>query len=271
MNINDNVQTDYVSYSENPSSSFSLRACPDGISSSSSIKPSITCKHSCSNKNTLKCTCKKPPVCTCRKGEVQSSCSEDDRKRLSTPVEKLYGSEIDPSRLSVTSKSEDNLCPYSGETRTKFGQSGKIIFISYTDDVKQDVIKIAGKLKRLGHTVNTDLNKGSFVSAKNQGYVSEQDQYTWLQTRYNHADYIIICSSKGYIEAINLDDKVCPSPLYLNAKYIFELIMQDPRKSEKTIEVCFQNTYVNDKLCLPFTRKFILPNEMASLSDQIRR
>lgn len=273
MDINDNVQSDYISYSENPSSSLSLRACPEGNSHSSSMKSSITSKHVCSNTDTLKCTCKTPPVCTCRKGEVQSSCSEDDRKRLSTPVEKLYGSEIDPSRLSVTSKSDDNLCSYSGERRTTIGQSGNSILISYTDDVKPDVINMAGDLKSQGHTVNTDLHRQTFLTAKNQGCVSvsEQDQYTWLRNRCNRADYIIICSSKGYIEAINLDDKVCPSPHYLNAKYIFELIMQDPRKSQKTIEICFQNTNVKDKLCLPFTRKFILPNEMASLSDQIRR
>ncbi|CAG2226010.1 unnamed protein product [Mytilus edulis] len=275
MNINNNVQIDYVSYSENPSSSFSLRACPDGDSYSSSMKSSITSKHSCSNTDTLKCTCKKPPVCTCRKGEVQSSCSGDDRKRFSTPVEKLYASEIDSSRLSVPSisDSDPNLSTNPYNRRTSIDQSGNNILISYTDDVKSDVIRMAGDLKSQGHTVNTDLHKDTFLTAKKQGCVSvsEQDQYTWLRNRYNHADYIIICSSKGYIEAINLDDKVCPSPHYLNAKYIFELIMQDPRKSEKTIEICFQNTYVKDKLCLPFTRKFILPNEMASLSDQIRR
>lgn len=280
MNIND-IQTDYVSYSENPSSSFSLRACPDGNSHSSSMKSSITSKHACSNTDTLKCTCKKPPVCTCRKKEVHlhkqmsqpsSSSSGDNRKRLSTPDETLYASEIDSSRLSVPSisDSDPNLCPNLGDRRTTLDQSGKNIFISYTDDAKADVIILAGEIKRQGHSVNTDLHKESFVSAKNQGFVSEKDQYTWLRNRYTHADYIIICSSKGYIEAINMD-KVCPSPHYLNARYIFGLIMQDSRKSEKTIEIFFQNTYVNDKLCLPFTRKFILPNEMASLSDQIRR
>lgn len=271
MNVNEIVQTDYISYSENPSSSFSLRACPDGSSHSSSMKPSIISKHSCSNTDTHKCTCKKPPVCTCRKKEVQSSSSGDNPNRWSAPEESLYPRGIDSSRVSVTSHSDGNLCPYPGDRRTTFEQSGKTIFISYTDADKSNVIWIAGELKRQGHTVNTDLHRNTYVSAKNQGYVSEQDQYTWLRNRYKHADYIIISSSKGYIEAINLDDKVCPSPHYLNAKYIFELIMQDPRKSEKTIEICFQNTYVKDKLCLPFTRKFILPNEMASLCEQIRR
>ncbi|CAC5369639.1 unnamed protein product [Mytilus coruscus] len=458
MNIND-IQTDYVSYSENPSSSFCLRACPDG-NSHSSMKSSITSKHACSNTDTLKCTCKKPPVCTCRKKEVHlhkqmsqpsSSSSGDNRKRLSTPDETLYASEIDSSRLSVPSisDSDPNLCPNLGDRRTTLDQSGKNIFISYTDDAKADVIILAGEIKRQGHSVNTDLHKESFVSAKNQGFVSEKDQYTWLRNRYTHADYIIICSSKGYIEAINMDkvqsygiacpqkrrgshdapqdlslpnpvqpnqnaeandiqvvtlvpkpiglleryekksvwiigssnvkhafthahttsdginlglkrenctiswqgkhiflsytddakadvinlageikrqghsvntdlprecfvlaknqgfvseqdqytwlrnrytnadyiiicsskgyneatnlDKGCPNPHYLNARFIFELIMQDPRKSEKIIEIFFQNTNVNDKLCLPFTRKFILPNQMASLSNQIRR
>lgn len=127
MNINNNVQIDYVSYSENPSSSFSLRACPDGDSYSSSMKSSITSKHSCSNTDTLKCTCKKPPVCTCRKGEVQSSCSGDDRKRFSTPVEKLYASEIDSSRLSVPSisDSDPNLSTNPYNRRTSIDQSGK--------------------------------------------------------------------------------------------------------------------------------------------------
>ncbi|XP_052064213.1 uncharacterized protein LOC127704264 [Mytilus californianus] len=279
MNINDDIQTDHVSYSENPSSSLSLRACPDGNSHSSSMKSSIISKHACSNINKLKCTCKKPPECTCRKEKVHlhkqisqpsSSSSGDNRNRWSTPEEMLYAREIDSSRLSVTSISDSNLCPYPGNRRTTEDLSGKTIFISYTDDAKADVINLAGQIKRQGHSVNTDLHKESFVSAKNQGFVSEKDQYTWLRNRYTNADYIIICSSKGYIEAINLD-KVCPSPHYLNARYIFDLIMLDPRKSEKTIEICFQNTHVNDKLCLPFTRKFILPNEMASLSDQIQR
>lgn len=144
------------------------------------------------------------------------------------------------------------------------------IFISYTDDAKDNVIAMATQLKQQGHQVSTDLQQMSFALAKNKGLVSEKDQYVWLSNKYNNADYVIVCLSKGYVECLNYQS-ACPSQLYLNAKYIFDLIVNDEMRNEKIIQVSFQNNSLRNDYRLKFGKQFIWPTDMECLNSYMTK
>lgn len=196
-NVDNELQRNDISYTENPSSSFNLRANPDGASSYSTL-PSDNTLSKCNKDYALrnsaqarqKCTCMLPPVCTCKKSKraiekqqsVPNGASESKVVNLnrwsttSEPPDMQNGLSETQSRngLSETTSSHshsDTDINYSSHDRLNAidsGLSSLRIFISYTDDAKDNVIAMATQLKQQGHQVSTDLQQMSFALAKKQ-------------------------------------------------------------------------------------------------------
>ena len=132
---------------------------------------------------------------------------------------------------------------------------------------------MAGELKeRMGHNVSADIHQITFLNARKHGLVEESDIYAWLSNKYQHADCVIICTSKGYRECLNMKNSACPSPLYLNAKYIFDLISNDHQKMKKTVvEVCFQENLDESCQYILFDKRFCIPKQMYQLENYLRK
>lgn len=244
----DNVQSVNISYSENPSLSNDLRCAPDGLSSRG-LRSTSTQKSLMMNQN-INLWRPDPLQCTCNKAKKRQ---DKTSKRNSIPP--ASSRSLDGPRSSA---SDPNLAT-SGLADFGRGQDGrKRILISYTDDAKRDMIQLASTLKGQGHIVNTDLPSQTFMKAKSEGLVCEQDQYAWLRNKYTNADYVIVCSSKGFAECMN-SDEVMPSTTHLNARYIYGLIKEDQRAvRDKIIDVSF----IRDTFCLEFpVHRFVLPRD----------
>lgn len=261
-NIEEDELRNDISYSENPSNSVNLRGTPDGVSQAEEC-PSWNCKHDCAfthgatGGHELNCTCR----CTCKKDNMHTKLKRWSDSKFSTGK----------SDTSTLSSSDSNISYHSQYSR-KEENTGVNILISYTDDVRTDAADLAGELKeRMGHNVSTDIRQITFVNARKHCLIEERDIYTWLSNKYQHADCVIICTSKGYNECLNMKNSACPSPLYLNAKYIFDLISNDQQKIKKTVvEVCFQENLDESCQYISFDKRFCIPKQMDYLENYLR-